>query len=66
LSTSDLGAFIQEQMARGNNDVYAETHRHVDKLLLVRALEHTDGNQREAGVAAFLACRESSARRQCV
>jgi DNA-binding NtrC family response regulator len=44
----DLDAYIREQIAVSNNDVYAETHRHVDRLLLVRALEHTGGNQREA------------------
>jgi two-component system nitrogen regulation response regulator GlnG len=44
----DLDAFIREQMARDTNDIYAETHRQVDKLLFVRALEHTGGNQREA------------------
>jgi DNA-binding NtrC family response regulator len=44
----DLDAFIREQLALDTKDVYAETHRHVDRLLLVRALEHTGGNQREA------------------
>jgi two-component system nitrogen regulation response regulator GlnG len=44
----DLDAFIQGQMARDTKDVYGETHRHVDRLLLTRALEHTAGNQREA------------------
>jgi two-component system nitrogen regulation response regulator GlnG len=44
----DLDAFIAEQIARDADDIYAETHRQVDRLLLVRALEHTGGNQREA------------------
>ena len=44
----DLDGFICEQMARDADDIYAETHRQVDKLLLVRALEQTGGNQREA------------------
>ncbi len=44
----DLDAFIRAQMARHNNDVYAETHRYVDRFLLVRALERTGGNQRDA------------------
>jgi two-component system nitrogen regulation response regulator GlnG len=44
----DLDAFLRQQMARDTKDVYGETHRHVDRLLLVRALEHTGGNQREA------------------
>jgi DNA-binding NtrC family response regulator len=45
---ADLDAFIREQLAREGDDIYGETHRHVDKLLLVRALEHTGGNQRDA------------------
>jgi DNA-binding NtrC family response regulator len=44
----DLDAFIREQMVRDTKDVYAETHRRVDRLLMVRALEHSGGNQREA------------------
>jgi DNA-binding NtrC family response regulator len=44
----DLDRYIREQIALANDDVYAETHRHVDRLLLVRALEHTAGNQRDA------------------
>jgi two-component system nitrogen regulation response regulator GlnG len=44
----DLDAFIREQIACATDDIYAETHRRVDKLLLTRALEHTGGNQREA------------------
>jgi DNA-binding NtrC family response regulator len=46
----DLDLFIRGQMALETNDVYAETHRHVDRLLLVRALEHTGGNQRDAAL----------------
>jgi two-component system nitrogen regulation response regulator GlnG len=44
----DLDAFIREQIARDADDIYAETHRQVDRVLLVRALEQTGGNQREA------------------
>jgi DNA-binding NtrC family response regulator len=44
----DLDAFICKQLARDTKDVHGETHRQVDRLLLVRALEHTGGNQREA------------------
>ncbi|MCE9578051.1 MAG: sigma-54 dependent transcriptional regulator [Deltaproteobacteria bacterium] len=44
----DVDAFIRDQLTRDTHDVYAGTHRHVDRLLLVRALERTDGNQREA------------------
>ncbi len=44
----DLDAFIREQLAHETDDIYVETHRLVDRLLLVRALEQSGGNQREA------------------
>jgi DNA-binding NtrC family response regulator len=44
----DVDALILDQLARGTPDIHAETHRQVDRLLFVRALEHTGGNQREA------------------
>jgi DNA-binding NtrC family response regulator len=44
----DLDGFIRDQLARDADDIYAETHRVVDRLLLVRALEQSGGNQREA------------------
>jgi DNA-binding NtrC family response regulator len=44
----DLDAFIRDHLTHDTHDVYGEVHRHVDRLLLVRALERTDGNQREA------------------
>jgi DNA-binding NtrC family response regulator len=47
-SLSDLDAYIRALMTHGTSNVYAETHRHVDRLLLMRALEHTGGNQRDA------------------
>ena len=47
-SKLDLEAFIREQLAPGATDLYAETHRVVDRLLLTMALEHTHGNHREA------------------
>ncbi len=47
-SLPGLDALIRELMTQDTNDVYAETHRRVDRLLLVRALEHTGGNQRDA------------------
>jgi DNA-binding NtrC family response regulator len=44
----DLDAYIRALMTHNTSNVYAETHRHVDRLLLMRALEHTGGNQRDA------------------
>ena len=47
-SNLDLAAFIREQIITHADDIYSETHRQVDRLLLARALEHTRGNQRDA------------------
>jgi len=48
--TSDLGleAFIRERLVPDADDLYAETHRQVDRLLLLRVLEFTAGNQHQA------------------
>jgi DNA-binding NtrC family response regulator len=43
-----LEAFLRLRPASGEADLYAETHRQVDRLLLTRVLEETGGNQREA------------------
>jgi two-component system nitrogen regulation response regulator GlnG len=43
-----LEAFIRERMAAGGGSLYAQTHHHVDRLLLTRVLEHTHGNQLQA------------------
>jgi DNA-binding NtrC family response regulator len=46
----DLGleAFIRERLVPDGGDLYAETHRQVDRLLLIRVLEFTGGNQHQA------------------
>jgi len=45
----NVAAFIREQLADSSSgDVYAKTHRRVDRILLKLALDHTRGNQREA------------------
>jgi two-component system nitrogen regulation response regulator GlnG len=44
----DLDAFICGQLSPSATDVYAETHRQVDRLLFVRTLEYTKGNQQAA------------------
>ena len=43
-----LEAFICLRLASGEDDLYAETHRQVDRLLLTRVLEDTGGNQLQA------------------
>jgi two-component system nitrogen regulation response regulator GlnG len=42
---SDLEAFIGRCLASVEDDLYAEAHRQVDRVLLARILERTDGNQ---------------------
>jgi two-component system nitrogen regulation response regulator GlnG len=44
----DLDAFICGQLSPHATDLYAETHRQVDRLLFVRTLEFTKGNQQAA------------------
>jgi two-component system nitrogen regulation response regulator GlnG len=43
-----LEAFIRERLGPEARDLYAETHRQVDRLLLPLVLEHTGGNQHQA------------------
>jgi two-component system nitrogen regulation response regulator GlnG len=44
----NLEGFIRLRLASGESDLYAETHRQVDRLLLARILEETGGNQLQA------------------
>src|SRR5438094_1818233 len=44
----DLEAFIQRRLVPECSDLYAETHKQVDRLLLSRVLEYTGGNQHQA------------------
>jgi DNA-binding NtrC family response regulator len=43
-----LEAFIRERLVPDGSDLYAETHRQVDRLMLLRVLEFTGGNQYQA------------------
>jgi two-component system nitrogen regulation response regulator GlnG len=47
---ADLGleAFIRQRLGPDASDLYADTHRQVDRLLLSRVLEYTAGNQHQA------------------
>jgi two-component system nitrogen regulation response regulator GlnG len=47
---ADLGleAFIRDHLVPDATDLYAETHRQLDRLLLVRVLEFTKGKQHHA------------------
>ena len=44
----NLEAFIRLCLTSSEGDLYAETHRQVDRLLLTRVLEDTGGNQLQA------------------
>jgi len=44
----DLERFIRRRLAPATNDLSAETHREVDRLLMTLALEFTHGNHRDA------------------
>jgi two-component system nitrogen regulation response regulator GlnG len=47
---TDLGleAFIRQRLGPDARELYAETHRQVDRMLLPLVLEHTHGNQHQA------------------
>jgi DNA-binding NtrC family response regulator len=44
----DLEAFVRQRLAPDARELYAETHRQVDRVLLSRVLEYTGGNQHQA------------------
>jgi two-component system nitrogen regulation response regulator GlnG len=44
----DLDAFIRQRLEPDTCDLYAETHRQLDRLLLPLVLEYTQGNQHQA------------------
>jgi two-component system nitrogen regulation response regulator GlnG len=44
----DLEVFIRQRLGPDSQDLYAETHREVDRLLLPLVLEFTSGNQFQA------------------
>jgi DNA-binding NtrC family response regulator len=43
-----LGTYLLQRLGPDARDLYAETHRQVDRFLLPRVLEYTDGNQHQA------------------
>ncbi len=44
----DLDALIRQRLGPDVQDLYANTHRQVDRLLLPHVLQHTGGNQNQA------------------
>ena len=57
-----LEVFIHRCLGSDTTDLYAETHRQVDRLLLTRVLEDTGGNQHQAARRLGIA-RETLRRR---
>src|SRR5262249_17514077 len=47
-SAFDIDAYVRSILVSKAGELYDQTHREVDRRLLSIALEHTDGNQREA------------------
>jgi two-component system nitrogen regulation response regulator GlnG len=53
----DPEAFIRQRLGPDSCDLYAETHRELDRLLLPRVLEYTGGNQARAALLLGIARR---------
>jgi two-component system nitrogen regulation response regulator GlnG len=51
----DPKEFIRQRLGPDSRDLYAETHRELDRLLLSRVLEYTGGNQRRAALLLGIA-----------
>jgi two-component system nitrogen regulation response regulator GlnG len=51
----DSKAFIRQRLGQDSRDLYAETHRELDRLLLPLILEHTGGNQQRAALLLGIA-----------
>jgi DNA-binding NtrC family response regulator len=51
----DPEAFIRQRLGPDSRDLYAETHRELDRLLLPRVLEYTGGNQHRAALLLGIA-----------
>ncbi len=45
---TSLEAFVRQCLAAEPGDLYAEAHRQLDRILLTRILDDTDGNQHQA------------------
>jgi two-component system nitrogen regulation response regulator GlnG len=44
----DLEAYIGQRLGPDSRDLYAEVHRELDRILLPRVMEYTNGNQNQA------------------
>lgn len=48
LPSADLKQFVEQRIAEGSNDLYAETLETMERYLITRTLRATDGNQSKA------------------
>jgi two-component system nitrogen regulation response regulator GlnG len=62
----DPEAFIRHRLGPDARDLYAETHRELDRLLLSRVLEYTGGNQLRSALLLGIARRTLRAKLQDV
>ena len=62
----DPEAFLRHRLGPDFRDLYAETHRELDRLLLSRVLEYTGGNQLRAALLLGIARRTLRAKLQDV
>jgi two-component system nitrogen regulation response regulator GlnG len=53
----DPEAFLRDRLGPESRDLYADSHREVDRLLLPRVLQYTGGNQRQAALLLGIARR---------
>jgi two-component system nitrogen regulation response regulator GlnG len=53
----DPEAFLRERMGPNSRDLYADSHREVDRLLLPRVLQYTRGSQARAALLLGIARR---------
>ena len=51
----DTEAFIGQRLGPNSRDLYAQTHRELDRVLLRRVLEYTGGNQHRAALLLGIA-----------
>jgi two-component system nitrogen regulation response regulator GlnG len=51
----DPDGFIRQRLGPDSRDLYGETHREMDRLLLPRVLEYTGGNQHRAAILLGIA-----------
>ncbi|MFT3699322.1 MAG: sigma-54 dependent transcriptional regulator [Kofleriaceae bacterium] len=65
-STLDLDALIVHKLAPDTNDLYLQIHREVDRLLMQRVLEYTNGNHRHAARVLGIARQTMRAKLQAL